>query len=100
MPWLKASEFVSEALALGSVNRIQSGKEGEKRKLAVQEAEVSRLEIDSDFNVSFQSAALAVIRLSCSKEELAGVLKLEAHKGETPGLLPEGDPRDIRGQVA
>jgi hypothetical protein len=100
MPWLKASEFVSEALALGSANRVQGGKEGAKRKLAVQEAEVSRLEIDADFNVSFQSAALAVIRLSCSKEELAGVLKLEKAKGDTPDLLAEGDPRDIRGQVA
>merc|ERR1719247_307160 len=99
LPWLKATEFVQEALAQG-VPRVKGGAEGAKKKLAVQEAEVSRLEIDDDFNVAFQSAAMAVIRLSCSKEEMLGVLKYESAHGNTPGEYPEGDPRDIRGQVA
>ena len=47
--WL--SQFVLVVNITAQVPRVKGGAEGAKKKLAVQEAEVSRLEIDDDFNV-------------------------------------------------
>lgn len=101
LPWLKATAFVEVALRSlegGAVPDGASAKAGKEHRFAVQQAEISRMEIDEKGEVTFKSATLAVLRLLMPKEELQGVLKIEEMKEAEEAFQEES--LDIRAQVA
>merc|ERR1719331_1774590 len=100
LPWLKATAFVEVALRSLEGGHPDSTKDkgGKQNRFAVQQAEVSRMEIDENGEVTFKSATLAVLRLLMPSEELVGVLKLQ-EVAEAEGHFLE-ERADIRAQVA
>jgi hypothetical protein len=102
LSWLKATAFVEVALrslegGVGGDAGQAEGK-GKQQRFAVQQAEISRMEIDEHGEVTFKSATLAVLRLLMPTEELVGVLKLQDVAQQEEALV--NDRNDIRAQVA
>jgi hypothetical protein len=103
LPWLKATAFVEvalRALESGTIPIVDGPKNkgGKEKRFAVQQAEVSRMEIDVNGEVTFKSATLAVLRLLMPTEELVGVLKLQEVAEAEEAFIQ--DRNDIRSQVA
>jgi hypothetical protein len=99
LPWLKATAFVEVAIRSLEGGTVDPGKgSGKQARFAVQQAEISRMEIDANGEVTFKSATLAVLRLLMPSEELVGVLKLQEMQEAEEAYL--NDMHDIRSQVA
>jgi len=99
LDWLKATAFVEVALIeLEGGPKVDPKSKAKQARFAVQQASISRMEIDEEGNVSFKSATLAVKRLLMPTEELIGVLKL-SEVAEQEELLNQ-EKQDIRAQVA
>jgi hypothetical protein len=98
LPWLKATVFVDAALRSLQGGASSESTEKKQTRFAVQHAEISRMEIDEQGEVSFKSATLAVLRLLMPTEELVGVLKLQDVAEKEEEFI--NDRNDIRAQVA
>merc|ERR1719453_644264 len=98
LPWIKATAFVEVALSALQPDAESKQAKEKRRSFVVKHAEISRMEIDPEGNVSFKCATLAVLRLLMPNEELMGVLKLPDVANQEEAYLE--NKSNISAQVA